>query len=116
MIVWSRGIRPGTTFVAERASVLAYIFNDMDDWTLLVAIAGGFTVLFGASVCVGKFLKSLSTVTADVISIAVDHSDTGKLVKYHLGPNGSTPPIHQRIRRLEEAHNIENTEVCDEDH
>lgn len=96
--------------------MLAHIFNDMDDWTLLVAIAGGVTVLFGASVCIGKFLKSLATVSSDVISMAVDHSDTGKLVKYHLGPNGTTPPIHQRLRRLEEVHNIENTEVRDEDH
>lgn len=96
--------------------MLANVFNDLDDWEALVAIAVGITAIFGALVCVGKFLKSVSTITADVISTAVDHSDTGKLVRYHLGPNGSTPPIHQRIRRLEEVHNIENTEVCDEDH
>lgn len=96
--------------------MLANIFNDMDDWETLVAIAVGITALFGASVCVGKFLKWLAKVSTEAVSLAVDHSDTGKLVKYHLGPNGTTPAIHTRLRRLEEAHNIENTEVCDEDH
>ena len=44
------------------------------------------------------------------ISAAVDLSDTAHLVSYHLGSNGTTTPIHERIRQLEIAHNIEVTE------
>ena len=31
----------------------------------------------------------------------VNNSETGHLVKYHLGPNGTTPPMHRRIAVLE---------------
>lgn len=31
----------------------------------------------------------------------INDSTTGKLVAYHLGPNGTTPPIHKRLARLE---------------
>lgn len=36
---------------------------------------------------------------------------TQKLVEYHLGPNGTTTPIHRRLSALEHAHNIEHDEV-----
>jgi hypothetical protein len=34
-------------------------------------------------------------------------------VRYHLGPNGTTRPIHERIRRLEEVSGVPRQE--DED-
>lgn len=57
-----------------------------------------------------QFMKWMWKVFKSAISAAVDLSDTGHLVQYHLGPNGTTPPVYQRIRRLEEAHHIEHIE------
>lgn len=37
--------------------------------------------------------------------------NSSKLIRYHLGPNGDTPPIHRRIAELERAHNIEPPEI-----
>ena len=33
---------------------------------------------------------------------------TQRLVEYHLGPNGTTTPIHKRLIALEKAHQIEH--------
>jgi hypothetical protein len=43
-----------------------------------------------------------------LFSKAVDQSGTGHLVRYHLGPNGTTTPMHTRMARLEAAHDIED--------
>lgn len=88
----------------------------LHQWEIVVVIAVGVSAVIGAGYSVGRAFRSCKAAMAEGVSRAVDHSDTGKLVKYHLGPNGTTPPIHQRIRRLEEAHNIEQTEVNDEGH
>lgn len=36
---------------------------------------------------------------------------SAKLIRYHLGPNGSTPPIHRRLAELERVHDIEPPEI-----
>lgn len=43
-----------------------------------------------------------------LFSRAVDASSTGHLVRYHLGRNGTTTPMHERMARLEAAHDIED--------
>jgi hypothetical protein len=43
-----------------------------------------------------------------LFSKAVDSSSTGHLVRYHLGRNGTTTPMHVRMARLEAAHDIED--------
>lgn len=35
-------------------------------------------------------------------------AETKHLVEYHLGPNGTTTPVHVRLVALEKAHNIEH--------
>lgn len=35
---------------------------------------------------------------------------TAKLVEYHLGPNGTTPPVWFRLQLMEKAHRIEHDE------
>ena len=41
----------------------------------------------------------------------IDTTETSaKLIRYHLGPNGDTPPIHKRIAELERVHDIEPPE------
>lgn len=85
----------------------------LEEWEIVVVIAVGVSAVIGAGYSIAKAYRSVVAAMAEGVSRAVDHSDAGRLVKYHLGPNGTTPPIHQRIRRLEEAHNIENTEVIE---
>ena len=44
----------------------------------------------------------------------INDSETGKLVKYHLGPNGTTPPVHRRIAMLELRALVDSFEDEDE--
>lgn len=70
-------------------------------------------IITGVLVClaaVARGVKWLFGWARRGISAAVDLSDTAHLVSYHLGSNGTTTPIHERIRQLEIAHNIEVTE------
>lgn len=36
---------------------------------------------------------------------------SAKLIRYHLGPNGDTPPIHRRLAQLERVHDLEPPEI-----
>jgi len=68
-------------------------------------------VIAGCAAIVGLFTKSKPlrwlgrTLVGEPLSRwfqkAVNESATGKLVAYHLGPNGTTPPLHTRLSRLE---------------
>lgn len=65
-------------------------------------------------IAVAKFAQWTWGGTKTAISAAVDVSETGHLVNYHLGPNGSTIPLHQRVintRTTEQMHHAENSAV-----
>ena len=80
------------------------------DWTRdITVMAASVAAILGMR----ELVKTIWHGIRETISAAVDHSDTGKLVKYHLGPNGTTPPIHVRLKRLEKAHNIYDIEESD---
>lgn len=70
-------------------------------------------VITGVLACLGalvKFARATMRSARRGISAAVDLSDTAHLVRYHLGPNGTTRPVHERLRQLEIAHQIEQTD------
>ena len=69
----------------------------------VTVIAGGCTAI----VTRRPFRWLWRTLVSDPLSRWFRHqvaeSETGKLVKYHLGPNGTTPAVHLRLSRLEIA-------------
>jgi hypothetical protein len=70
--------------------------------------------LIVAIVAAGEALRRGWRGVKQAFSDAVDTSATGHLVRYHLGPNGTTPPIHQRVmdnQATELAHHKQNTEL-----
>ena len=85
----------------------------------IVVGASGVSAVIGAGYLVHRAYKSFRAWWAQtwdrlelLFSKAVDNSATGHLVKYHLGPNGTTRPMHQRVCSIEEAqstHHQENT-------
>ena len=68
-------------------------------------------VIAGVAAIVSLFTKSKPfrwlgrTLVSDPLSrwfqTQINQSTTGKLVAYHLGPNGTTPALHTRLARLE---------------
>jgi len=68
-------------------------------------------VIAGLAAVVGLFTKSKPfrwlgrTLVSDPMSrwfqAQINQSTTGRLVAYHLGPNGTTPALHTRLARLE---------------
>lgn len=82
----------------------------------IVVGASGVSAVIGAGYLVHRAYKSFRVWAAQVwdraeqvFSKAVDNSATGHLVKYHLGPNGTTRPMHQRVCSIEEAQSTHNT-------
>jgi hypothetical protein len=82
-------------------------------------IAAGYSI-HRAYKSVRAWLDRMWDLARAAFSDAVDASSTGHLVRYHLGPNGTTPPMHQRVsenQTLEKLHHEQNTkllgEVCD---
>lgn len=82
-------------------------------------IAAGYS-MHRAYKSIRAWLGRLWDAARDAFSDAVDASSTGHLVKYHLGPNGTTPPMHQRVtenQELEKKHHEQNTKllggICD---
>jgi hypothetical protein len=75
----------------------------MDLWPLWAAIG---TALAGA---VAWALKTwLKVNVADPIAgMRAEQSATHHLVKYHLGPNGESPRMHDRVHAVEQALGID---------
>ena len=80
-------------------------------WQDAGIIAASISALIAAGYAIRRAAKSLRASIEQAWSAAVDASETGHLVRYHLGPNGTTRPIHERLRLLEEAHQIEQQET-----
>lgn len=75
----------------------------------IVVAASGVSGVIGAGYLVHRAYKSIRAWVAQtwdraerLFSNAVDSSATGHLVKYHLGPNGSTKPMHERVGSIEQ--------------
>lgn len=76
----------------------------------LVVAAIGVSAVIAAGYSIHRALKSIRAWVKRMISIAahefsqaVDASSTGQLVKHHLGPNGTTTPIHERVGAIERS-------------
>lgn len=82
----------------------------VEEWTAVGIVAGSLTAVITCGYAVVRAWRSIKRRLVEAWSAAVDHSETGHLVRYHLGPNSGTPPIHERIRRLEVVHGIKDTE------
>lgn len=52
-----------------------------------------------------RMLAAVKAGTADIVEALEDHR---KYMHYHLGPNGETKPIHQRLCDLESAAGVED--------
>lgn len=89
----------------------------VDTWTDAGKVAAAVTALIGCGYAIRRavasiraWVVSMVARTKEAFSAAVDDSATGHLVKYHLGPNGKTTPMHVRMARLEVVHDIEDQE------
>lgn len=80
-------------------------------WIDIGQTAGIITGVLVCATAVGKALRWFFGWVRRGISAAVDLSDTAHLVRFHLGPNGTTTPMHQRMSRLEEAHGIPDSTI-----
>jgi hypothetical protein len=65
-------------------------------------------VVVGLLIGIITLLEKLTGALGRWVEGRIDNSRTGRLVDYHLGPNGTTPAIHLRLRDLEQAHGIED--------
>lgn len=92
--------------------------------TEVVVIASGIIAVIGAGYSIHRALRSIRAWVRRIIAIAkhefsdaVDTSKTGHLVTYHLGPNGTTTPMHQRVtenQATELRHHQQNTALLAE--
>ncbi len=81
----------------------------------LVVIAIGVSAVIAAGYSINRAYKSIRAAAARwwdraelMFSKAVDASATGHLVKFHLGPNGTTRPMHERVGSIERAQSDHN--------
>lgn len=70
---------------------------------LSASIATGIGIVIGIFTLIEKFSGAMGR----WVQRQIEASKTARLVEYHLGPNGKTRPIHQRLMKLEEAHGID---------
>lgn len=70
----------------------------------IVLIAAGISAVIGAGYSIHRLFKSM----VHGFSQAVDNSATGHLVRYHLGPNGTTKPMHERVGSIERKQSDHN--------
>lgn len=63
---------------------------------LIVAVAAATTVVW-------KMIRGLWRLARNVEDTLESANETKHLVKYHLGPNGQTRPIHERLGTVEEG-------------
>jgi hypothetical protein len=84
------------------------------DLGIVAAIISG---VVGAIYAVGRLSGSTmkwmwtgfeSAVKRATDDIRDDVSELKHLTKHHLGPNGTTTPMHKRMKRLEEVHGIKD--------
>ena len=75
----------------------------------IVVAASGVSAVIGAGYLVHRAYKSIRAWGVQMwdraerlFSTAVDSSATGHLVKFHLGPNGTTKPMHERVGSIEQ--------------
>lgn len=73
-----------------------------------VEFCGAAAVVVGLALGMLSLFERLTGSLGRWVERRVDTSATGKLVGYHLGPNGSTPAMHRRLKKLEVAHGIED--------
>lgn len=92
--------------------------------TDLGILAGVLTALVSAFYAIGKFSTSVrnawgrlmrwlwsgfeGAVARATDDIRADLSKLKHITEYHLGPNGATTPVHERLKRLEEVHDIKD--------
>lgn len=93
------------------------ILPEVSTWHDAGVVAVAVSAVIAAGYSINRAYKSIRRWVARMIvlakeafSDAVDASATGHLVKYHLGPNGKTRAMHERLKNLEEAHAIEQTD------
>jgi hypothetical protein len=67
----------------------------------LIAWCTAIVAFVAALEAIRRVSKWAKQATIAGISAAVDLSDTGHLVAYHLGPNGDTKALHERVKSLE---------------
>jgi hypothetical protein len=75
-----------------------------------VVLAVGVSAVIAAGYSIHRALRSIRAWGVrtwarleDMFSKAVDASNTGHIVRHHLGPNGSTAPMHERVASLGQA-------------
>jgi hypothetical protein len=80
----------------------------VDEWRDAGVVAASLTAMIVAARTFLAAWRSCKRRLSTAWSTAVDASNTAHLVRHHLGPNGETTPMHQRMARLERAHDIED--------
>lgn len=87
------------------------ILQEIAAWIgVLTIVLGGGAALLTRKPVRWVWTRLVAGPFGEWVKRTVADSPTGQLVAYHLGPNGETPPIHSRLRRLEQAHGIEADE------
>lgn len=89
----------------------------------IVEFAVGATAILGVFVALAAFIEKVwapagkwlqkwftTPVSRQMSEMRDEFVDFRDYVRYHLGPNSNTTPIHRRLERLESAHNIEDEE------
>jgi len=76
----------------------------------IVVISGGLTAIFTRKPFKWLGRRLVTEPLGGWLKRQINESETGHLVKYHMGPNHNTPAIHTRLSRLEVL-SILNTET-----
>lgn len=88
----------------------------LPEWNL-VAWCVAIVSIVAAAEALRRAFRWFRTAAKNAISAAVDLSETAHLVRFHLGPNGTTPPLHKRvsdIAAIEKVHHRQNADRLDE--
>lgn len=83
-------------------AVVPTFINEIAAWVgAIVVISGGLTAIFTRKPFKWLGRRLFTEPLGGWLRHQINTSETGHLVKYHLGPNGTTPPMHRRIETLE---------------
>ena len=92
-------------------SLLMLVAYALSETSLLVQLGAGaaaLSAIIGLVYLLAKAIRSVQSITIKAISAAVDLSNTGHLVDYHLGPTDGTTPLYQRVQaeatQVDECH------------
>jgi len=95
---------------------IAKIFTEIGLWAgFVIAVGGALAVLEKIRKPFGKWIQKnvTSGVSESIDALTEKVQDQGLMfnahssyVRHHLGPNGSTPPIYQRLKNLETQMNL----------